>query len=71
MGNIVMIWVARILRSKTMMFNLLVAGMAAFEGAFTVLQPYVGGNVYAYLTIGLTVGNALLRVVTNEPLSNK
>ena len=54
-----------------MMFNLLVAGMAAFEGAFTVLQPHVPGNVYAYLTIALTVGNAMLRVVTTQPLKDK
>lgn len=65
------VWITRILKSKTMMFNLLVAGMAAFEGVFTVLQPFVDGNVYAYLTIGLTVGNALLRVVTTQPLSEK
>jgi hypothetical protein len=54
-----------------MMFNLIVAGMASLEGVFTVLQPYVAGNVYAYLTIALTVGNALLRVVTTQPLNQK
>ena len=64
-------WISRIIRSKTMMFNLLVAGMAAFEGVFTVLQPYVAGNVYAYITIALTVGNALLRVFTTQALSEK
>ena len=65
------IWIIRILRSKTMMFNLFVAGMASLEGVFSVLQPYVTGNVYAYLTIALTVGNALLRVITNQDLRDK
>ena len=64
-------WISRIARSKTMMFNLALAGMAAFEGVFNVLQPYVPGNVYAYLTVALTVGNAMLRVITTQPLSEK
>jgi hypothetical protein len=64
-------WASRILRSKTMMFNVLVASLAAFEGVYTLLQPFVAGNVYAYITIVLTVGNAALRVVTTQPLSEK
>ena len=64
-------WVTRILRSKTMMFNMLVASLAAFEGVFTVLQPHIAGNAYAYLTIALAVGNAALRVITTEPLKDK
>lgn len=53
------------------MFNLIVAFMASFEGVFSVLQPYVAGNVYAYLTIALTVGNAILRTLTTQPLKDK
>ena len=64
-------WISRIVRSKTLMFNLLVAIVASLEGVFTVLQPYVAGNVYAYLTIALTVGNAILRVLTTQPLAEK
>jgi hypothetical protein len=64
-------WASRILRSKIMMFNVLVASLAAFEGVYTILQPFVAGNVYAYITIVLTVGNAALRVVTTQPLSEK
>lgn len=64
-------WINRIARSKTMWFNALVAGMATLEGGFNLLQPYVAGNVYAYLTIALTVGNAMLRVVTTQPLKDK
>ena len=64
-------WIGRLARSKTMMFNLLVAGVAAFEGIFTVLQPFVAGNVFAYLTIVVTVGNAMLRTVTDTALRDK
>lgn len=69
--NTLKIWYSRIIRSKTMWFNAIVASLAAFEGVFTVLQPYVAGNVYAYLTIALTVGNAALRVITTQPLEDK
>lgn len=65
------IWISRVLASKTMWFNAIVASLAALEGVFAMLQPHVAGNVYAYLTIALTVGNAALRVVTTQPLSQK
>ena len=64
-------WISRIVRSKTLMFNLLVAVMASLEGVFSLVQPYVAGNVYAYITIALTVGNAILRVLTTQPLNQK
>ncbi|MDD5688490.1 MAG: hypothetical protein PHE88_11745 [Elusimicrobia bacterium] len=59
------------LKSKTMWFNAIVASLAAFEGVFNVLQPYVAGNVYAYITIALAVGNAFLRVLTTQALEDK
>lgn len=64
-------WLTRSARSKTIMFNLLVAVFASLEGVFHLLQPFIAGNVFAYVTIILTVGNAVLRVFTVEPLSNK
>ena len=64
-------WISRIVRSKTLMFNLLVASVASLEGVFSLVQPYVAGNVYAYITIALTVGNAFLRVLTTQPLNQK
>lgn len=65
------IWLSRIARSKTMMFNLTVAALASLEGGFSILQPHVAGNVYAFLTIALTVGNAMLRVLTTNALKDK
>lgn len=65
------VWFNRVIRSKTMIFNAAVAGLAAAEGVFSLLQGFVPGNVYAYLTVILTVGNAILRVVTVTPLKDK
>ncbi len=65
------VWVQRIIRSKTMWFNAIVAGFAALEPVFGMLQSFLPGNVYAYLTVALTVGNAILRVLTTQPLSDK
>lgn len=64
-------WIERIVRSRTMWFNAIVAALAALEGAFSLLQPVMPGNVFAWLTVALTVGNAVLRVVTTKPLSAK
>ena len=64
-------WFDRAIRSKTMWFNAILAALAALEGVFGVLQPYVPGNVFAYMTIALTVGNAILRVLTTQALADK
>ena len=65
------VWYSRIIRSKTMWFNFIVTIFAALEGVYSVLQPFVPGNSYAWLTVILTVGNAILRVVTKESLAAK
>ena len=65
------IWFHRIIRSRTLWFNAIVAGLATLEGVYSVLQPFVPGNAYAYFTVLLTVGNAVLRAVTTTPLSAK
>lgn len=64
-------WINRIIRSKTLMFNAAVAGMVGLEGAFSLLQPYLPGDVYAYFTVILIVGNKILRVITTQPLADK
>ena len=69
--NTVKIWFARITRSRTMWFNAIIAALSALEGVFGLLQPYVPGNIFAYVTVILTVGNAILRTVTTQPLSEK
>lgn len=64
-------WITRIMHSKTMLFNILIAVMGVGEAAFGFLQPYIEGNVYGWGMALLTVGNAILRVVTTQPLRDK
>lgn len=64
-------WIIRILKSRTMMFNIFVAVMGVGEATFGFLQPYIAGNVYGWGMALLTVGNAILRVLTTQPLRNK
>ena len=65
------VWFNRILRSKTLMFNAGVAALVALEGSFSLLQPYLRGDVYAYFTVILIVGNKVLRFFTTQPISEK
>jgi len=55
-------------KSKTLWFNALVAGMAAIETAAHLVQPFVPGNIYGWLLLVVTVGNAMLRVLTTQGL---
>lgn len=56
-------------KSRTLWFNALVAGAAAAEANFQLLQPLLPANVYQLLTFALVVGNALLRLVTTTGVS--
>lgn len=51
-------------KSKTLWFNIIVAGLIALEASFPMLQSFFSVNVYAVLATALAVGNAMLRVVT-------
>lgn len=64
-------WAIRCFKSKTMVFNAVVAGFAGLEASFSLLQPFVPGDVYAWFTVALIVGNKILRVYTNQALSDK
>lgn len=55
--------------SKTLWFNLIAAVLIALETQFSVLQPYLPGNVYAWIATVLTMVNAILRVITAAPLA--
>lgn len=56
-------------QSKTLWFNLIAAALLALEAQFALLQPFMADNVYAWFATALTVGNAVLRVVTAAPLA--
>lgn len=58
-------------QSRTLWFNAAVAGLAALEASANLIQPYVPGNVYGWALLLLTVGNAMLRIVTHQGLALK
>lgn len=58
-------------KSKTIWFNAAVAGLIALEPVFGTLQAFLPGNVYAWASVALVVGNAALRTITNTGLADK
>lgn len=56
-------------KSRTLQFNVLVAGLAALEVNAKIIQPFVPGNVFGYAVVLLTVGNAMLRIITSQGLT--
>lgn len=56
-------------RSKTLWLNVICVSLIALEAQFSLLQPYLPGNVYAYFATFITVANAALRVITTAPVS--
>lgn len=69
--NNVKIWFQRAIRSRTIWFNALVAGLSALEGVLGVLQPFIPGNIFAYITVILVVGNPVIRTLTNQAWKDK
>ena len=55
--------------SKTIIFNAIMSALVALEASLSVIQPYLPGSVYAYLSVALIVGNTILRVLTVSPLA--
>lgn len=55
-------------QSRTLRLNAAAAALIALEAQFSLLQPYLPGNVYAWLAVGLTMANAALRVITVVPI---
>lgn len=55
--------------SKTIWFNIIIAALTALEAVAGLLQPLVPGNIYAYGMVLLTVGNAVLRIISAQALT--
>jgi hypothetical protein len=55
-------------QSKTIVVNTLAAGLVAFEAVSGLLQPHLPMNFYTALAVGLPIINAMLRVITTEPV---
>jgi len=51
-------------KSKTILFNILMAGLIALEAGLSQLSALVPANWYAIIAIILPVGNAILRVIS-------
>ena len=58
-------------KSKTMMFNFLVAAGALIESQMDVLGGIVGPEHLPLLTLGVAMVNLYLRTVTSVPLKDK
>lgn len=56
-------------RSKTLWFNAVIAAFGALEASANLVQPYVPGNVYGWGLLVLTIGNAMLRIITNQAVT--
>lgn len=57
-------------KSKTIILNAVAAGLVALEAGTGMLQPYLPANFYTIMAVGLPVLNAILRVVTTQPIRN-
>lgn len=58
-------------KSRTLRFNAFCAALAAFEGVSGLLQPHLPINLYTALSIALPIGNAVLRVITTQPIGER
>lgn len=58
-------------QSKTIVVNAVVAALVALEAGTGLLQPLLPANFYAAVAIALPVINAVLRVVTSQPIVGK
>lgn len=56
-------WKSRVLR-----LNAAAAALAALEANTGLLQPLLPVNFYEALVVALAVGNAVLRVITTQPI---
>lgn len=54
--------------SKTLRLNALAAGLVALEAGTGALQPHLPVDFYVALSVGLPILNAMLRVVTTQPV---
>ncbi len=56
-------------KSKTIIFNALIAGLTSLEPVFPLLKPMLGESYYPVLMVLLTTGNGILRAITTQGVS--
>jgi hypothetical protein len=67
----IQIWVARCIKSKTMIFAMLLAMLGAAQSTLGLFNGVLTPETYGVLTMAVSVGVAALRVVTTTPIQNK
>ena len=58
-------------KSKTLWLNAVVGGLVALESTTSYLQGHIADKFYIAVAIGLPVLNAVLRSMTNQPITYK
>lgn len=63
--------IQRILKSKTMIFSLLLAICGAVEGSTGFLQTVLAPEQFGWVMLVIAMVTAILRVLTTQPLQDK
>ena len=65
----------QVLKSKTIIFNMVMAGIEFLHASIQILEPVVSVDMFIYLSMGIglvhSVGGVYLRTVTTKPLADK
>lgn len=64
-------WIIRSLKSKTIMFSLLLAVLGAIQATMGVFSSILTPDAYGLLTVAIGAIVALLRAITTLPLDKK
>lgn len=58
-------------KSKTLIVNAIAAALLALEAGTGLIQPHMQADFYAAFALGLTMVNAVLRVITSKPIGGR
>ena len=64
-------WITRIVKSKTMIFSIVLAIIGVLQASTDFLSTILSPNAFGYLTLASGVVAAILRILTTQPLSDK
>ena len=59
------------LKSRTILFSIVLAGLGVLESGLNILQPLMSSNTFALFSVGVGAIVAMLRAYTKEPLNAK
>ena len=64
-------WLQRIIRSKTMIYALILSVIGVIQVSTDFLTTIMSPHAFGYLTLLSGIIGAILRVLTTQPLSDK